>query len=120
MRPLRFINEPIDVVHERTPLFEKKPGCPAAFSWRNEKYVIRELLSEWHDYQRRGRMARNMEPVHAKTAEGRGSWGVGQDYYQVRTKDGRIFELYYDRAPKEVDRRKGSWFLYRELTDDDE
>jgi hypothetical protein len=23
--------------------------------------------------------------------------------------------LYYDRAPKDIDRRKGGWFLFREL-----
>jgi hypothetical protein len=27
----------------------------------------------------------------------------------------RVFDLYYDRAMKNVDRRKGEWFLYREL-----
>jgi hypothetical protein len=60
-------------------------------------------------------MARNMQPQHAAVAEKRGSWGVGRDYYRVRTRKGRVFELYFDRAPKDVDRRKGAWFLYREL-----
>jgi hypothetical protein len=34
----------------------------------------------------------------------------------VRTSGGRIFDLYYDRAPKDVDQRKGGWFLDKELT----
>jgi hypothetical protein len=118
MKPLRFINEPIEVFHDRPPSFEKKPGPPSAFSWQGQKVAIHEVLSEWHDYQRRGRMARNMQPAHARAAESRGSWGVGQDYYRVRCQDGRIFELYYDRAPKDVDRRKGGWFLYRELEEE--
>lgn len=117
MKPFRFINEPIQVVFTRPPLLEKKPGAPSAFSWRNETYAIAEVLSEWHDYHRRGRMSRNMRPTHNNTAEGRGSWGVGQDYFQVRTEDNRYFELYYDRAPKDVDERKGAWFLYCELSD---
>jgi len=73
------------------------------------------MLAEWRDYTRRGRMARNMQPQHAAAAARRGSWGVGVFYYQVRTEDGRFFELYYDRSPKNVDARKGAWFLYREL-----
>jgi hypothetical protein len=117
IKPLRFISEPIEVYFERPPVLEKKPGPPSAFTWRGEQYQIVEVLSEWHDYQRRGRMARNMQPKHAAAAERRGSWGVGQDYFRVRTADGRIFDLYYDRAPKDAGRRKGAWFLYRELAE---
>ena len=29
---------------------------------------------------------------------------------------GQLFDLYYDRAMKNVDDRKGSWFTYRELS----
>jgi hypothetical protein len=96
-------------------ILEKKPGCPDAFVWRGQTYRLVEKISEWHDYHRRGRMARNMQPAHAAVAESRGSWGVGQDYYRVRTSDGRIFDIYFDRAPKSADDRKGSWHLYREL-----
>jgi hypothetical protein len=31
------------------------------------------------------------------------------------TDSGQIFDLYYDRAPKSVDHRKGAWYLYQEL-----
>ncbi len=113
----RFIAEPIQVHFDRPPTLEKKPGCPDAFTWRGEVYQIVEKLSEWHDYTRRGRMARNMQPQHAEVASHRGSWGVGLDYYRVRTDTGRIFDIYYDRAPKDADRRKGQWFLNQELKD---
>jgi hypothetical protein len=49
-------------------------------------------------------------------AASRGSLGVGRFTFCVRTDEGRIFELYYDRAPKSVDDRKGSWTLYREMS----
>lgn len=114
--PLRFISEPVEVVYHQEPALEKKPGPPDAFTWNGEDFVIVEMLSEWHDYRRRGRMARNMRPEHAETAKRRGSWGVGQDYYRVLTSSGRVFDLYYDRAPKNVDQRKGGWFLFQELT----
>jgi hypothetical protein len=60
-------------------------------------------------------MAQNMQPAHAAAAERRGSWGVGRDYYRVRTAGGRLFDIYFDRAPKDAGHRKGAWFLYREL-----
>jgi hypothetical protein len=114
--PLRFISEPIEVNFQKPPALEKIPGPPASFTWRGETYIILEMLNEWHDYGRRGRMARNMRPEHASTAERRGSWGVGQDYYRVRTTSERIFDIYYDRTPRDAERRKGAWFLDSELT----
>jgi hypothetical protein len=116
IKPLRFIGERIQVEFDQPPILEKKPGCPDRFLWREGMYHIVEKLSEWHDYTRRGRMAINMRPTHAAAATRRGSWGVGRDYYRVRTDGGQIFELYYDRAPKKVGDRKGAWFLYRELS----
>jgi hypothetical protein len=110
-----FIAEEITAAFNERPMLEKKPGCPDRFVWREETFEVVEMLHEWHDYKRRGRMARNMQPQHASVAEQWGSWGVGRDYYRVRTAEGRIFELYFDRAPKGSDERKGAWFLYREL-----
>lgn len=113
--PIRFISEPIEVHFEEPPALEKKPGVPDAFTWRGEVYQVVEVLSEWVDYARKGRMARNMQPQHAAVASRRGSWGVGLFYFRIRTETGRIFDLYYDRAPKDADHRKGEWFLYQEL-----
>ncbi|MFN2189797.1 MAG: DUF6504 family protein [Candidatus Promineifilaceae bacterium] len=111
----KFIAEEIEVLYDQAPTLEKKPGCPDGFIWRGAAYDIVEMIGEWHDYRRRGRMARNMAPQHASVAQNRGSWGVGRDYYRVRTAEDRLFELYFDRAPKDADKRKGAWFLYREL-----
>ena len=96
-------------------MLEKKPGCPNRFVWRGDTYQILEILSEWHDYGRRGRMEHNMRADHALVAARRGSWGVGRDYYRVRTDTGQVFDIYYDRAPKTASDRKGAWFLYREM-----
>jgi hypothetical protein len=111
----RFIGEPITVEYDQPPLFAKKPDCPARFIWGEETLVIEENLQEWRDYQRRGRMAQNMRPANLKKAASRGSWGVGRYYFRVRVVDGRVFEIYYDRAPKSRNQRQGEWFLNREL-----
>jgi hypothetical protein len=115
-KPIRFVEEPIEVLYDDPPVLEKKTGPPNAILWREFRYRIVEVISEWHDYHRRGRMARNMRPEHARTAQKRGSWGVGKDYYRVVTDSGRIFDIYFDRAPKSVDKRKGAWFLFQELS----
>jgi hypothetical protein len=114
-RALQFIDEPIEVQFEQAPLLDKMPHCPDRFVWRRQLCDVVEKLSEWHDYRRRGRMARNMSPRHLASASRRGSWGVGRHYFRVRTDSGRVFDLYYDRAPRRVEERKGQWFLYREV-----
>ena len=68
-------------------------------------------------------MARNMRPAHAAVASSRGSLNVGRFYFRVRVAlsssstagQTQVFDIYYDRAMKSVDERKGQWFLYREL-----
>ena len=74
---LRFIGEPIEVHFDHSPALEKKPGCPDEFTWRETVYRVVEKLGEWHDYRRRGRMARNMQPQHAAVAESRRLVGRG-------------------------------------------
>ena len=113
--PIQYIGEVIRAEFDDVPKLEKNPTCPNRFTWRDQTHVIVALLSEWRDYGRRGRMASNMRPEHAATAARRGSWGVGQIFFRVLTDSSRIFDLYYDRAPKNVRERKGDWRLYREL-----
>lgn len=112
-----FIGETITVRFEESPVHEKSPTCPAKFEWRGVIYPVTRLLFEWHDFTRRGRAAQNMRPSHATAAAGRGSLGVGRFYFRVRTQSGRIFEIYYDRAPKDALHSKGEWYVYRELFD---
>ena len=114
-KPARFIGEMIEVRFERPPKLEKVPDCPNGFVWNGENYQILESLNEWHDYSRQGRMERNMRPSHAALAARRGSWGVGRDYFRVRTDTDQVFELYYDRSPSRGKSRKGGWFLFQEM-----
>lgn len=115
-QPLRFINEPIEVEFVTSPQIQKKPVCPKSFFWRGYTFIIDEVISEWHDYNRHGRMARNMRLHHAMVASKRGSWGVGTFYFRISTRENRFFEIFYDRAPKDVDDRKGNWYLFREIS----
>jgi hypothetical protein len=113
--PIDFIDQEIEAHFDRPPTLAKKPRAPAGFVWAGETFLVVEVLSSWFDYGRRGRMARNMSPAHAEAAGRRGSWGVCRFYFRVRTQGGRVFDVYYDRAPKRVADRAGHWFVWREL-----
>ena len=113
-RPAHFYDEPIEVEFDSSPALEKKPGCPNRFIWRCKHFTITQTLEEWADFERKGRMSRNMRPAHLANAARAGSWGVGRFYFRVLTENGQIFEIYYDRAPENVDGRKGKWFLLGE------
>jgi hypothetical protein len=114
---LHFIDQAILVEFDIPPQREKSPSCPNRFVWHETRYVITEMLAEWSDFTRRGRSARNMRPSHAELATGRGSLGVGRFFFRVRTNTEQVFDLYYDRAPKDAAHQKGAWFLYRELSE---
>ena len=112
---LHFIGAEIEVQFDTPPTYQKAPTCPNGFSWNGKAYRIAACLSEWTDFARRGRSARNMQPAHAAVAARRGSLGVGRYYFRVRTDSAQVFDLYYDREIKSSDDRLGHWFLYREL-----
>ena len=129
--PLHFLDQPIEPIFDTPPAREKTPDCPNGFIWEGRTYRVIEMLSAWTDFTRRGRMARNMQPQHAAVASRRGSLNVGRYYFRVRVivqpaielpaervelqSEGQIFDIYYDRAMKNVDERKGQWFIYREM-----
>ena len=115
---IHFYDAPIEVLYDKPPVYEKSPDCPNGFSWEDRDFRIEELLSEWSDFTRRGKYARNMRPAHAAVASTRGSLNVGRFYFRVVTNTEQVFDIYYDRAMKNVDVRKGQWFIYREMKEE--
>jgi hypothetical protein len=117
LNPVTFIGEKLTPIFDQPPTYGKRPPCPDGFNWRGETYRISASLEEWVDFTRRGRQARNMSTEHAAVASTRGSWGVGRYHFHVRIADGRVFHIYYDRAPKDLDDRMGEWYLVSEMVD---
>lgn len=112
---MHFIGVEILVELSETAAPEKKPPLPRSFTWNGERLEIVELLAEWHRYGRSEIRTQGGRPPYAqRSGRTQGSWGVGRAYFRVRTAGGRLFDLYYDRAPKKQ-QRSGSWFLWREL-----
>jgi hypothetical protein len=120
--PARFIGMPIEVAYDQPPALEKRPGRPDRFIWEGRTYHVMALLREWHDYRQRGKTktfyVKERGSFRAKAAERRGSWGVGRDYFRVRTDTEEVFDLYYDRSPHGPGGRKGSWFLFRQIMEE--
>ncbi len=126
--PIHFYDRPIEPIFDTPPAREKTPDCPDGFIWEGKTYRVIEMLSSWSDFARRGKMARNMRPAHAAVAVSRGSLNVGRFYFRVRAvlsgsspaghPESQIFDIYYDRAMKNIDDRKGQWFIYREMREE--
>ncbi len=102
---------------------EPSSGCKQPLS--DFKQPSSGFKQPWSDFTRRGRAARNtpaqnrrcwVQPAHAQVASSRGSLNVGRFFFRVRADTGQVFDLYYDRALKNIDERKGQWFVYRELS----
>jgi hypothetical protein len=116
LTPLHFLDQHIEPIFDTPLAREKTPDAPPnGFVWDGGTYRVIDMLSAWTDFTRRGRMARNMQPAHSAVASTRGSLNVGRYYFRVRVDTNQIFDIYYDRAMKNVDDRKGQWFVYREL-----
>lgn len=113
--PLTFIDTEIEATFREPPALSKKPNAPDGFVWEGQAFQTAELISSWVDYGRRGRMAANMRTAHQREAVRRGSWGVGRYYFRLRMKGGRVFDIYYDRAPEAAGDRAGHWYLFREM-----
>ena len=112
---IHFYDNLIEPIFDTPPAREKSPDCPNGFIWDEKTYRVIEMLSSWSDFSRRGKMARNMRPAHAAVASSRGSLNVGRFYFRVLTDTNQVFDIYYDRAMKNIDDRKGQWFIYREM-----
>ncbi len=109
-------SEPITVEFEKEPLLEKKTGPPDRVVWRGKLYTIISVENEWHNYDKCGKTEKfyNQKRGNAlKMKSRKGSWGVGKDYYKVKTDTGEVFVIYYDRQPKKV--KKGQWILLKKV-----
>jgi len=73
---------------------------PLSFAWDSQEHRVSSVLLKWDDYG------------FGQSAPKRRTWWMRRHrtYYHVLTEQGRVFELYYDRASK-----KPQWVLVKEL-----
>ena len=78
---------------------------PASFRLEGREYVIAEILESWPDHG-----YGNIPPKRKKWYHRH-----HRNYFRVKTTDGDIYEIYYDRGTKLTHPELKQWFLTRRL-----
>ena len=78
---------------------------PVSFRLDDRDYVITEVLESWPDYG------------FGKSAAGRKRWWQRhhRNYYRVKTANGEVYEIYYDRGISLKHPELKKWFLTQRL-----
>jgi len=82
-----FLSEPIipvDASFDTSGMARGEPGLPQKFRWRNKEFLVAEVLEQWRD--------------HGDCRHGSGERYVRKHGYRVRTSEGVIFRLYFQRS----------------------
>ena len=85
--PTSFISEPIEPVDasfDAAGMARGEPGLPRMFRWRDKEFLVAEVLEQWKD--------------HGDCRNGSGERYVRKHGYRVRTTEGAIFRLYFQRS----------------------
>jgi hypothetical protein len=79
--------------------------APVSFQLDTEKYIISEILEAWSDH------GFGLSPLS------RWKWWQrhNRSYYRVKTNQGEVFEIYYDRGTSLEHPEQKKWFLSRQL-----
>ena len=78
---------------------------PVSFRLDDREYVIAEVLESWPDHG------------FGKSSAGRKRWWQRhhRNYFRVKTTEGEIYEIYYDRGTSLSHPELKKWFLTRQL-----
>lgn len=78
---------------------------PVSFKLDDREYVITEILESWPDYG------------FGSSVTGRKRWWQRhhRNYFRVKTTDGDVYEIYYDRGINLNNPEYKNWYLTRRL-----
>jgi hypothetical protein len=85
--PGSFVSEPIVPVEasfDPAGMARGEPGLPQKFRWRKKEFVVAEVLERWKE--------------HGDCRHGSGERYVRKHGYRVRTTDGTVMKLYFQRS----------------------
>jgi len=85
--PVSFISEPITPVEasfDTSGMARGEPGLPQKFRWRKKEYVVAEVLERAKE--------------HGDCRHGSGERYVRRHSYRIRTTDGTVMNLYFQRS----------------------
>jgi len=96
-----FIGEsitPVAGTFETAAMARGEPAVPGQFTWRGRRYSTAEVLEAWKE----------TGPCRTGGAE----QYLRKHWYRVRTDDGLVMTLYFERQPRSRSRSKARWWLY--------
>ncbi len=97
----KFISEPIKPLAETfqtAAMTRGEPGLPERFVWRDTEYAVAEVLEAWKE----------TGPCRSGSDEKY----LRKHWYKIRTADGMIMTLYFERQARSKSRNKTRWWLY--------
>lgn len=85
----RFVSErivPAQDSHDTARMALGEPGLPHEFTWRGQTIRVAVVLRTWRDT--------------GPCRHGSGERYVRKHWYEVRTEDGALMKIYFDRRPR--------------------
>ena len=79
---------------------------PVSFRLDDREYAIADILDSWHDHG-----------FGKSSAHRKGKWWQRhhRSYFRVKTTEGEVFEIYFDRGTKLEQIKRNKWFLARQI-----
>lgn len=78
---------------------------PVSFRLDDREYFIAEILEQWPDHGYGKQPPKRKKWYHRRH----------RNYYRVKTTEGEVYEIYYDRGTKLTHPELKKWFLTRKL-----
>lgn len=75
-----------------------EPGLPRRFTWRGREYAVAEVLSRWKET--------------GPCRHGSPELYVRKHWFQVRTQDGSVMKLFFERQPRSAREKSRRWWLH--------
>ncbi len=99
--PSSFVSEPItpvDASFDSASMARGEPGLPRKFLWREKEFLVAEVLDQWKEY--------------GGCTHGSGERYLRKHGYRIRTTDGSVLRLYFQRSFGRASSRTTSrWWL---------
>jgi hypothetical protein len=99
--PSSFVSEPIIPLagtFDAAAMSRGEPGLPGKFRWRRKEFTVALELERWRE--------------HGDCRNGSGERYVRKHGFRVRTEDGSILRLYFQRTVGRGQSPKSRWWLH--------
>jgi hypothetical protein len=102
-----FISEPIKPVElgVGTTVVAGEPILPHSFVWRGQTYIVDQVIEKWKE--------------SSPCRNGANEMYVRKHWYRIRTTDGLVMDIYFERQPASKRQAKQRWWLYTVTTSGD-